>query len=40
MKEITNKFGTGKLYNETDFLFGDIYATCTACMSIWAEYMS
>lgn len=34
-----NVFGAGTLY-EADDLKGTVYGTCTACMSIWAEFLS
>lgn len=39
MKEITNKFGTGILYEESD-LGKNIYCVCTACMSVWSDFLS
>jgi tRNA A37 methylthiotransferase MiaB len=34
-----NVFGTGTLY-EADDLKGSVYCLCTACMSIWSEFLS
>ena len=39
MKTITNRFGTGILYDETD-LGNGIYCVCTACMSVWSDFLS
>lgn len=39
MKLIQNKFGSGELLDAED-LKGDIYATCTACMGIYSEFLS
>ena len=39
MKKITNRFGTGILYNKED-LGKSIYCVCTACMSVWSDFLS
>lgn len=39
MKEITNVFGHGKLYDKED-LKGKVYATSAACMSVWSDMLS
>lgn len=39
MKTITNRFGTGILYDETD-LGKSIWCVCTACMSVWSDFLS
>lgn len=39
MKNIVNKFGTGILYDETD-IKGKIYCKCTACLSIYTDFLS
>lgn len=39
MKSVTNKFGSGNIYEAPD-IQGSIYATCAACMSIYAEFLS
>ncbi len=39
MKEITNRFGTGILYDKAD-LGKSIYCVCTACMSVWSDFLS
>jgi len=39
LKNETNRFGTGILYQEED-VEGSIYAVCTACMSIYSEFLS
>lgn len=39
MKDITNIFGSGIQYDADD-LSDKIYATCTACMSIYSEFLS
>lgn len=39
MKTITNRFGTGILYDEADLGKG-IYCVCTACMSVWSDFLS
>lgn len=39
MKNITNRFGSGILYEESDLGYG-IYCVCTACMSIWSDFLS
>lgn len=39
MKEVTNRFGTGILYDANDLGKG-IYCVCTACMSIWSDFLS
>lgn len=39
MKEVTNVFGHGKLYDKED-LKGKIYATSAACMSVWSDMLS
>jgi tRNA A37 methylthiotransferase MiaB len=35
-----NKFGTGLLYDKIDLANGKIYAECSACMSIYSEFLS
>lgn len=39
MKEIENRFGKGIMYQEDD-LGKYIYVTCTACMSVWSDFLS
>lgn len=39
MRTATNRFGTGILYDETDLGTG-IYCVCTACMSVWSDFLS
>jgi len=39
MTKIENKFGSGDLY-EADDIHGRIYVMCTACMSIYSEFLS
>lgn len=39
MLEVSNRFGSGTIYDEAD-LVGDVYIICTACISIWAEALS
>lgn len=39
MKEINNIFGKGKIYSIED-LEGKIYATSSACMSVWSDFLS
>lgn len=39
MKKVTNRFGTGILYDEKDLGSG-IYCVCTACMSVWSDFLS
>jgi len=39
MKQETNKFGTGSLY-EVEDIKGNIHCVCTACMSIYSEFLS
>lgn len=39
MKEIKNRFGNGIMYEEED-LGDSIYAVCTACMSVWSDFLS
>lgn len=39
MKETINRFGTGILYEESD-LGKNIYCVCTACMSVWSDFLS
>lgn len=39
MEEIKNIFGQGKIYNVND-LEGKIYATSSACMSVWSDFLS
>lgn len=39
MREITNRFGKGVLYEEKD-LGESIYCVCTACMSVWSDFLS
>lgn len=39
MKRINNKFGAGILYESKD-LGNCIYAVCTACMSVWSDFLS
>jgi len=39
MKTETNKFGSGVLYEAED-IEGLIFTTCTACMSIYSEFLS
>lgn len=39
MKEIKNIFGTGKIYGVDD-LEGKVYATSSACMSVWSDFLS
>jgi tRNA A37 methylthiotransferase MiaB len=42
MKTITNRFGTGDLYNIWDVVFDSnrTYVECTACMSVWSDFLS
>jgi len=39
MRKINNVFGEGFIYNEMD-LYGKIYATSAACMSVWSDMLS
>jgi len=39
MKQVTNKFGTGELYEIND-VSGFIYVRCTACISIYSDFLS
>lgn len=39
MKEVKNRFGNGVLYEKAD-LGGGIYCVCTACMSVWSDFLS
>lgn len=39
MRIATNRFGTGVLYEASDLGHG-IYCVCTACMSIWSDFLS
>lgn len=39
MREVTNKFGEGILYGRDD-LGLSIYTACTACMSVWSDFLS
>lgn len=39
MKTTTNRFGTGVLYEASDLEHG-IYCVCTACMSVWSDFLS
>lgn len=39
MKEVTNRFGTGIMYDKND-LGTNIYCVCTACMSVWSDFLS
>ena len=39
MKIATNRFGTGVLYEASDLGHG-IYCVCTACMSVWSDFLS
>lgn len=39
MKEVKNRFGKGVLYDEHD-LGNNIYCACTACMSVWSDFLS
>lgn len=39
MKTITNRFGHGDLYGIDD-ITGIIHVTCTACMSVWSDFLS
>lgn len=39
MRKVTNRFGSGILYDATDLGKG-IYCVCTACMSIWSDFLS
>lgn len=39
MKNITNIFGSGALYDEND-LKGKIYTYCCACMSVYSDFLS
>ena len=41
MKELTNRFGTGKMYDIDDIGYGEcIQVVCTACMSVWSDFLS
>ena len=40
MREVTNRFGTGTLYDIEDIIALDVYAVCTACMSVWSDFLS
>ena len=39
MKKVKNVFGDGNIYDEND-LFGKIYVTSAACMSVWSDFLS
>lgn len=39
MKEVANRFGKGVLYEKED-LGQSIYCVCTACMSVWSDFLS
>lgn len=39
MKTVTNRFGEGTLYEAKD-LGRNVYCLCTACMSVWSEFLS
>ena len=39
VQTVKNKFGSGDIYEAAD-MSGNIYATCAACMSIYAEFLS
>lgn len=39
MKEVKNRFGNGILYERED-LGESIYCVCTACMSVWSDFLS
>ena len=39
MREVTNRFGEGTLYGKDD-LGLSIYTVCTACMSVWSDFLS
>lgn len=39
MKEVKNRFGNGILYEKED-LGESIYCVCTACMSVWSDFLS
>lgn len=39
MKHVSNKFGAGILYESHDLNPG-IYCVCTACMSVWSDFLS
>lgn len=39
MREVTNRFGEGILYGRDD-LGLSIYTVCTACMSVWSDFLS
>ena len=39
MRELTNRFGSGIIYEEDD-LGQSILCVCTACMSVWSDFLS
>lgn len=39
MKKVKNRFGEGILYEKSD-LGKSVYAVCTACMSVWSDFLS
>ena len=40
MKTVKNRFGEGVLYDIDDIVAIDLYVVCTACMSVWSDFLS
>ena len=40
MKTVKNRFGESVLYDIEDIVASDVYVVCTACMSVWSDFLS
>lgn len=40
MRKEKNRFGSGTMYDIEDIALYDIYVVCTACMSVWSDFLS
>ena len=40
MKTVKNRFGESALYDIEDIVASDVYVVCTACMSVWSDFLS
>lgn len=40
MKTVKNRFGESVLYDIEDIVVSDVYVVCTACMSVWSDFLS
>ena len=40
MKTVKNRFGESFLYDIDDIAASGVYVVCTACMSVWSDFLS